>query len=79
MLYDFSERFSPPIPLSFVSDGRDMPLLCGCFLALGGWGMYEAVVSSSGLFHAEDAKLQNLWGGKLRSSKPSSATETCVT
>lgn len=39
VFYDFSERFSQPIPLSFVSDGRDKALLCGCFLALGGWGM----------------------------------------
>lgn len=39
VFYDFSERFSQPIPLSFVSDGRDKALLCGCFLALGEWGM----------------------------------------
>lgn len=38
-----------------------------------------AVVCSSGLFHAEHVKLQSLWGGKVRSSKPSSATEMCVT
>lgn len=38
-----------------------------------------AAVYSSGLFHAEHVKLQSLWGGKVRSSKPSSATETCVT
>lgn len=38
-----------------------------------------AVVCSSGLFHAEHVELQSLWAGKVSSSKPSSASETCVT
>lgn len=39
MLHDFSERFSQPIPLSFVSDGRDKALLVLWVLSgIGRWG-----------------------------------------
>lgn len=75
--------FSSLVLISFVSDTRNKDVLWGCFLALAVVVNFCCRIMTWYAFllslHSKHAKLQILWGGKVRLSKSVCVRETCVT